>query len=78
MLKFIYGNSELEVNDLDDEEIYHSSNVSCVRFGGYDEAGVLRCATGSFDRLINLYKITGFGEPGFSCKENISLFTRMK
>lgn len=77
-VKFISSDSELEVTDFDDKSTYHSSNVSCIQFSNPDKDGTIKCATGSFDRYINLWKITNFGKASFDCKKDISLFTRMK
>lgn len=77
-VKFIYSDSEFETQEYDKKETYHQSNVSCIQFCRHENSEVFKCATGSYDRYIYLWKICNFGKADFDAQKDIKLFTKMK
>ncbi len=55
----------------------HTGSVSCLQFSRLSD-GRLKCASGSYDRYINLYKINNFGKKEFDPAKDISLYAKLK
>lgn len=55
----------------------HTGSVSCIQFSRLSE-GRLKCASGSYDRFINLYSIKNFGKKEFDPEKDISLYAKLK
>lgn len=55
----------------------HTGSVSCLQFSRLSD-GRLKCASGSYDRYINLYRINNFGKKEFDPAKDITLYAKLK
>jgi WD40 repeat protein len=53
----------------------HTSLVSCAAFSQIQN-DKLRCATGSYDRYINLYEIDNIKSKNFNSRKNVQLYAK--
>jgi len=73
---FNFCDSEFKQKDLRVKDA-HTGSVSCIQFSKFID-GKLRAATGSYDRYINLYKITNFGTDKFDPNTDIKVYAKLK
>jgi hypothetical protein len=75
-VEFNYCDSELRYKDKLFESD-HSGSVSCILFSKMQD-GLLKCASGSYDRFINLYAIKNFDSKEFNPAVDIQLYCKLK
>jgi hypothetical protein len=55
----------------------HTGSISCIQFSRIVE-GKLKCASGSYDRYINLYAVNNFTSKDFNPSKDITIFAKLK
>lgn len=75
-VEFCFCDSELKSASVNLSKA-HSGSVSCLQFSRMFD-GKLKCASGSYDRYINLYKILNFGTKEFDPAKDITIFAKLK
>ena len=73
---FNYCDSELKCAEVAFSKA-HTGSISCIQFSKIVD-NKLKCASGSYDRYINLYKIENFGAKEFNPEKDITIFATLK
>lgn len=55
----------------------HTGSISCIQFSKMLD-GKLKCASGSYDRYINLYNISKFTAKDFNPSKDIAIYAKLK